>query len=200
MFSRSIHITAKMIRLILACFCSLYLLDFVQVTEAVDGTLMPGYTGVNVVVGVIEKLDASEVFMRSEWYRRNTLLVKGFLRHVAYAETEDGNNNSTGGIWNLSEANFDITLDYVERKTDLQQRINSSLLQIDWLNIKFENLSVPLYSGLAILLRLDELLHTRNGLGINDLRDCWIAHFRGSIQRWRKATVYLTENQGNIMC
>ena len=115
---------------------------------------------------------------------------------MAYVKTEDGSNSSTGGIWNLSENDFDSTLNYVRSDTDLRQLINSSLLQIDWLNIKFDNLSVPLYSGLAILLRLDELLHTHNTmLGIDQLIDLWKEHFRGSEDRWNKAADYLSRHQ-----
>ena len=183
----------------------------------VDGTLVPGFSGVNVVIAVLEKIDKSNVFENSEWFRRDRDNTKSFLRRMAYVESKDGSQKRRGGIWNISEdelintqmyANSSSTIDG-QRHTLRQRILNSPLLGVDWMAIRFntterDNLSVPLYSGLATMIRLDEAL-TNNFGGVGErLRDqiqLWKTHFSGADNgdnRWFNAETHLTnrKNEG----
>lgn len=188
------QITAGVNILILAYIIGCPLLLEVRGGESVDGTLIPGFTGVNVVIGVIEKLIASEVFYSSRWHQQNTNLVKSFLRQMAYAVSRDGRENTTGGIWDVSSTNFESTQDYVQNSPDIDLRqriINSSLLGVDWISIEYDNLSVPIYSGLAVLLYLDEVLQTKS-LSMQRLAQIRDDHFGINHQQWLDAYNYLT--------
>ena len=189
----------------------------------VDGTLVPGFSGVNVVIAVLEKIDASDVFESSEWFRRDRDNTKSFLRRMAYVESKDGRQqNTSGGIWNISEDELRSTQMYANSTNTvdgqgqtLRQRIqNSPLLGFDWMAIQFntstdterDNLSVPLYSGLATMIRLDQAL--RNNFGgpgvgkrLRDQIQLWETHFNGAADngndRWNKAEAHLT-NEGKF--
>lgn len=182
---------------VLVCIISCPLLLEVRGGESVDGTVIPGFTGVNVVIGVIEKLNASQVFCYSEWYRHNINLVKSFLRQMAYAVSRDGGDNTTGGIWNVSSMNFESTQDYVQNHQDFREKIvNSSLLEVDWINIEYDYLSIPIYSGLAVLLHLDKVLQTdRMPLNMGRLAQIGVVHFGVNPQRWLDARNHLTRHE-----
>ena len=192
----------------------------------VDGTLIPGFSGVNVVIAVLEKIDASNVFESSEWFRLERDNIKSFLRRMAYVESRDGrqkNISTSGGIWNISEDELINTQMYANssRTIDgqghtLRQRINNSLLfGFDWMAIQFntstdtdrDNLSVPLYSGLATMIHLDQALSTNPGnndrltfASLDDQIELWENHFnRADNRMWFEAEAHLT-NEGKYTC
>ena len=165
-----------------------------------DGTLKEGESGINVVIAVIEKINASQVFdvPRSLWYDIDgqRALVKQFMRYKAFVETEYGENlNGTGGIWRVTEEQFNDTIAYVRDNGHLRSRmIKSVLLQIDWLNVSYADISIPIYSGLATMLRLDQLIQeeTIDLLTENGLAGVWVRHFGGNgIHKWLNGTTYL---------
>ena len=171
----------------------------------VDGTLTPGFSGVNVVIAVLEKIDASEVFEDSEWFRRNRDSAKSFLRRMAYVESKDGRVNRTGGIWNIiSEDELRKTQIYANRTTLRQSIRRSPFLGFDWMDIKFNatmnNLSIPLYSGLATVIRLDKIFKlednsVRFSSNLNDQLQLWRGHLNGTNDardRWQKTEHHLT--------
>ena len=181
-----------------------------QRSARVDGTLIPGFSGVNVVVAVLEKIDASRVFENSGWFQRDRDSAKSFLRRMAYVESKDGRVKRNGGIWNImSENEVRNTQMYANSTTagqgqTLQQRIqNSPLLGFNWMDIRFrDNLSVPLYSGLATMIRLDQVLRDNIG-GLSEILDdqirLWKTHFNGPNDedyRWYDAEDLLTSNEG----
>ena len=183
----------------------------------VDGTLIPGFSGVNVVIAVLEKIDASKVFENSEWFRLGRDNAKSFLRRMAYVESKDGRQKRRGGIWNIISEDELINTQMYANSTDtfnrrnktLRQRINSSFLGFDWMAIGFNaeknNLSVPLYSGLATMIRLDQALTNGNNVGelselLSDQIQLWKNHFNGADDedhRWFDAETHLT-NQGKV--
>ena len=179
----------------------------------VDRTLTPNRTGASVVRAVIGKINISEIFGQSEWWLSGTDRDKVmiFLRRMAYVETKDGQTiqigNSIGGIWNVSAEVFSKTKsspsnEYHDRYTTIRENIKNSsvLLNIDWNNIAYEDMSVPMYSGLAAALHFDELRFTNgNGLlpsRLIDLDDLWINHFGGGDRdvSWRDEVVELKNN------
>lgn len=136
-------------------------LMYVRTSARFDGTLTPERNGSSVVRAVIAKIDASEVFNDSTWWQSTSErpLVKIFLRRMAYVETEDGNRNSVGGIWDITEEIFRMTQTYVARSQSIRQNLmNSPILKIDWHNIVYTDMTVPMYSGLAVALYLDKLI------------------------------------------
>ena len=137
-----------------------------RTSARVDGTLTPNRNGSSVVRAVIAKIDASEIFADSTWWQQGQTerpLVWLFLRRMAYVETRDGSIQQPGGIWDVSRAVFNETRTRVCDSSS-QQVINSetieasSILNTNWCNVSYGDMSVPMYSGLAIALQLDELL------------------------------------------
>lgn len=179
-----------------------------------DKTLVPGQNGTNVVIAVTEKLDASGVFNYSEsrWYRINGQrpLVKQFLRYKAFVETRYGERPSIGqgGIWKVTEEQFNETIVYVtNHDDDLRSKINNSLLlKIDWLSLKYADMSKPMYSGLATILRLDQLLQEETIALLTSfgLAEIWQDHFDGNnIHDWydgiKELTINLQESKCSIL-
>jgi hypothetical protein len=128
-----------------------------------DGTLIPGKSGINVVVAVLEKIYATSDVFSCNWFcidgRKS--LIKEFLRYKAYVDTEFGKSKSPGGIWRVNMKQFERATSHVVqtngRLNDLGLRLNSSSLQIDWRNVNYSDrdMSIPMYSCLAIMLYLD---------------------------------------------
>ncbi len=181
--------------------CLLLVVYWLKVASAKnDGTLMTGQSGINVVIAVIEKINASQVFdvPQSLWYDIDgqRALVKQFLQYKAFVETEYGETlNGTGGIWRVTEEHFTGTKSYIRDNDHLRSRINNSLfLQIDWLSINYTNMSVPMYSGLATMIRLDQLLQHRT-IGLlthGGLPRLWRENFDGNdIHTWNSRIKYL---------
>lgn len=182
----------------------IYWLGLGVASAQVDGTLIPGQNGTNVVIAVIEKLNASLVFdvIESQWYHRDgqRALVKRFLQLKAFVDTEYGKRpDGQGGIWKVTEEQFSDTISYVDRNPHLGSRINnSSLLQIDWLRVNYTDMSVPMYSGLATMLRLDQLLQegTINLLTEGELPSLWARRFGGEdINTWLTRTSDLQQSK-----
>ena len=93
-----------------------------------------------------------------------------FLRRIAFMESQDGTAEFThrsdfhGGIWQVDEATFSDTQNTTKHPelTSQYQKIMEAF-KINWLNITWEDLRVPLYSGLAARLFFSyecELNHT----------------------------------------
>lgn len=179
-----------------------------RVTSAlVDETLMPNRNGSSVVRAVIEKIDASKIFEYSGWWQsaNKKALVKIFLRRMAYVETRDGKSYSVGGIWNVAEEMFNQTkspsVAYSDHYRSILQKMRSSILNMDWRNITYANMTVPIYSGLAVALYLDKLIfmHGSGFLPTNPgrLNNLWRDHFDGVSRTvsWDDAVQELIRNE-----
>lgn len=110
---------------------------------AVDLTVTSGATGSAVVQAVVDMVSQSCVF------KSDRLM----LRRIAYAETKDGADSFThgGGIWQVDEASFRQT------KRGLSAVLEDNIedkFGIDWTQAQYSDLSKPLYSGIAAMLKI----------------------------------------------
>ena len=154
-----------MIRDILCLLLIIISLQVIRIDSVqTDGTLVPGKSGINVVVATLEKIFATSDIFSCNWFCEDgrKTRIKQFLRYKAYVDTEFGNSPAAGGIWRVTTEQFmqaKYHMQTGDTLTDLGLTLNSSSLQIDWRKISYNsdnnNMSVPMYSCLAIMLYLD---------------------------------------------
>ena len=82
----------------------------------------------------------------------------GMLRRIAYAETHDGtwpDASNGGGIWAVSESKF-LQTQNIEANVRLPMKLQQTedAFGIDWLQVEWEDLRIPLYSVIAARLVL----------------------------------------------
>ena len=141
----------------------------------VDRTIEPGEAGYDVVVATIARLNQLNLFADT-----NRL-----LRRTAYAETRDGVDVLTyrpgyyGGIWQVDEAIFTETQSndtYPELFPLLQGiRLRTGL---NWLEVTWDELRRPLFSGLAASIYLELVPEEVPGPGdIEGQARYWKRHF-----------------------
>ena len=170
--------------------------------ENVDDTLQRAVSGQNVVVTVLEKIEASKVFheQASDWFYMNTQRAKSFLRVLAYIRSNDGRRDSIGGIWNISVDEFMTTKYHVASDSNamLNERLKShKYAQVDWLNVSYDNMTTPMYSGLAAMLLMDETMGIENPSILARPSDLWIKHFGGTnVGDWHSAKDQLNHEYG----
>ncbi len=144
-----------------------------------DRTIVAGESGADVVQAVLAKLEYSNVFSSSSDMRETI-----FMQRMAYVETRDGtepprfptSSNNTGGIWNISPRIFQSTLS----QTTLIQSVSRSRLlnYVNWTSEAQVNLSLPLYSGIAIRLYLSMFSVPSPGATSRQAQqNFWIQHF-----------------------
>ena len=152
-----------------------------------DKTMSPGERGTDVVRAVISKIEAYGRFITFDSASTSPV----FMRVMAYVETRDGAtaDPNGGGIWNVEDALF--------RRTQHDHRLNNIIMQLEtandsyltpiyWRSLNYSDLSIPLYSGLAVRL----IIHLNTlGSEITHAR-YWIMHF--------KTGMSVSENQWNI--
>ena len=117
-----------------------------------DLTRQAGTGGTEVVLATVRLIQQSGVFTDDDG---------GFLRNIAFVETQDGTDETTysspdyhGGIWRVSEEMFNSvrTLNY-ELATAIHLYFG-----IDWSNgVAWTDLRRPLYSAIAARLYIDNL-------------------------------------------
>lgn len=129
----------------------------VRVDAQSDKTLVPGAKGADVVRAVISKIEASSRFINFDAASTSS----SFMRAMAYVETRDGTtaDPNRGGIWNVAEDLFrrtqtddDPMLNEIITQLNQDDRQNNYIRPVDWRNLTYNNLSTPLYSGLAVRL------------------------------------------------
>ena len=115
-----------------------------QCHSCIDLTRTNGSTGTAVVLSTIDVLFQSSIFPDDS----------NFLRRVAYLVSQDGDvSNDGGGIWAVPESIFDATVSGVNASTDAAIL---SDLGISWREgVQYSDLSVPLYSALALRIYLE---------------------------------------------
>lgn len=174
-----------------------------------DRTIVAGESGADVVQAVLAKLEYSNVFTSNSDMRETI-----FMQRMAYVETRDGTEpprfptstgNSSGGIWNVSPRIFQSTL----IQTNLIQSISRSRLlnYVNWTAESQMNLSLPLYSGIAIRLYLSTLSSIPSPGTTSRLaqQNFWIQHFHPenqslitSMNTWVNDLNALGENEGKF--
>ena len=135
-----------------------FVLSVIVRLNGLDRTLTPGEQGdSDVVRAVISKIETTNcsTLLRTE------LAVAPFMRTMAYVETEDGEelNEIGGGIWNVGEANFMRTQNNDSLRTFInclqQESSQNHIGPLNWTSLTYTNLSIPLYSGLAVRMLVE---------------------------------------------
>ncbi|XP_052788738.1 cartilage matrix protein-like [Mya arenaria] len=116
------------------------------VTNAADKTLQSNAYGADVVEAVVNVIRDSCLFADD----------RRFLRRLAFVESQDGLAPNTfrsgyyGGIWQIHENEFRAT----QNHSLLQSQYNLIVgrFGINWNAVRWQNLSKPLYSGIAAAL------------------------------------------------
>ena len=117
--------------------------------HCIDLTLQPKESGHDVVSKVMSKIDASGIFKQDN----------SFLHRIAWSMTADGKapetykKNYYGGIWQIDEANYELTKNTTKFTglVDLHEKIKLQF-GIVWADTQWEDLLFPMYSGLAARL------------------------------------------------
>ena len=125
--------------------------------QGVDLTQETGAMGPDVVRAVQETIENANLFFSPADRQAYQL----FIREAAYVESLDG-THLDGGIWRVSRTVFNETTHY-----DLPALFDAICRQfcINWQDVHYDNMSIPLYSGLAVNLYLHHYRTTRQGLG-----------------------------------
>jgi hypothetical protein len=196
-YSASILTMNVMLNLMLLCS-----LNIVLEVESLDLTLVAGESGASVVRAVISKIETSNSFLPF----RSERAVAPFMRRMAYVETRDGNCSTSlnGGIWNVDEDLFRRT-QHLKNNTQLDllimrlQEKNSKnyIGSVNWRNLTYENLSIPLYSGLAVRI----LMHLNGTLPLNTQLHptYWRNVFKcgnSSLDQWNDGVAQLSQYEG----
>ena len=180
-----------------------------QAFHCVDKTLEQEEHGADVVRAVISKIAFSNIKSLTRDSTRHNGLVETFMRIMAYVETRDGMlSNSSGGIWNIREGLFnEVKLEiqhgskYVNVSMELEAQHNENHIRLmDWDSIVYDNLTIPLYSGL--LARLVILISPSNLSSVENFDIFWNDVFKmrsGNTGKWitDARNLTLTENQGS---
>ncbi len=134
----------------------LFYINALRVQSQVDLTKEREQTGSAVVFATISRITESNVFPDD-----NRL-----LRRVAFVESRDGLDPSTyregycGGIWQVDEAVLlqtqNVTANpQLSAEGGLYERLLGSSLRIDWAAVRWDDLKIPLFSGLAARIFFD---------------------------------------------
>ena len=125
------------------------------------------------------------------------------MRRMAYVETRDGTSPATsnGGIWNVDERLF-RRIQHLESNTQIIMRLqeknsHNHIGPVNWSNLTDENLSIPLYSGLAVRI----LIHLNGTLPLNNQLHplYWSNVFESgnsSLDQWNNGVAQLSQHEG----
>ena len=150
-----------------------------------DKTLSPGERGADVVRAVISKIEAYGRFINFDPASTSPV----FMRVMAYVETRDGAHADPngGGIWNITDTLFNRTqcdplLDEIIMRLKNLSNSENYIRPVDWRSFNYSDLSIPLYSGLAVRL----LIHLNSVntyiLGPEEMHaGYWVMHFKTGI-------------------
>ncbi|XP_061188684.1 uncharacterized protein LOC133196851 [Saccostrea echinata] len=118
-----------------------------------------------------------------------------FLRRLAYVQSQDGLDIRTfrpdffGGIWQVKESEFNSTSSCTG--LEHQCKIIEDKLNIVWTDVAWENLTVPLYSGLAASLLLQMRARNNTPGEADKQAEFWVNNY----QHGKTKTFYLSEIQ-----
>ena len=170
--------------------------------ESLDLTLVSGASGADVVRAVISKIEASNSFIQ---FRPETAAAP-FMRRMAYVETRDGNLTSlNGGIWNVDEGLFRRTQNPgINAQIDLatvrllENNSQNHIGPVNWRNLTYDSLSIPLYSGPAVrmLIQLDDALPLTHLYPL--YRNNVFKGGRSSVSQWKDGVAQLLVYEGML--
>ena len=137
----------------------------------VDLTLKPEITGRDVVDTVIDQIKRSEIFGNDF----------GYIRRIAAVESNYGLDHAKtfrpgyhGGIWQMDEAIFEKTKD-TSSYPALNEKYDEidSEFDIDWPNVKWEDLRKPFHGGLASHLYMNTCANESIPSSVQDQARHW---------------------------
>ena len=154
--------------------------------HAEDLTTEDAATGEDVVMAVISRLDATGFFPSDH----------RMMRRIAYVETKYGtvDNDRGGGIWALGENKLDEM-----RSENFFQGIKNEITDIQWSLVKWNDLSCPLYSGLAARLYLQMLEERSDPMyiplegDIEEQANFWCKHYHTGVCTYDLENKFTTE-------
>ena len=154
-----------------------------QEVYTLDKTLVSGENRSHVVRAVISKIVFSNITSLINDSSRHNGMVESFMRIMAYVETRDGTQPSlqSGGIWNISECYFnEVKQQFMNNSiaVELEQNHNENFIKVNPNDVVYQNLSIPLYSGL--FARLFILQYKSQNLSVNEFDNYWINVFKKS--------------------
>ena len=178
-----------------------FFLMSISVALGVDRTVEEGATGAGVVLATISKIEVSGIFSSD----------KRLLRRIAYVETRDGTNpargSNHGGIWDVSMEKFSDTQQNSQLRL-LRLQINAAFRSdlarsgVDgWESLEWQDLNVPLWSGLAARLTLALLqMRTRvpTSSDVSGQANFWATYYNtnGNIEKFITDVEQLEVDEG----
>ena len=114
-------------------------------------TKVPGAAGPKVVEAVVTTIESAKIFSKNH-------NVHGYIRRVALVESKDGLDNATyrenyhGGIWQVDKSLFLVTQNTSIPILIDKHKLVKMQFDTDWVTLQWEDLRVPLWSGLAVCL------------------------------------------------
>ena len=142
----------SLLKLVVLCLSCLVSVNGQQ--QGVDMTLQRNAGGADVTSSVQSRIESSNLFntpTSTAMERQNTEL---FVRDMAYVESQNGAEMGDGGIWRVSRRIFELT-----QRLSLNEIFDGicRIFCINWSAVGYDNLSRPLYSGLAVRIYLHHL-------------------------------------------
>ena len=117
----------------------------------VNLTMKPGESGPEVAETVVTIIESAEIFSDN----RN---IHPYVRRIAWIESKDGLDNGTyrkdyhGGIWQVDKSLFLVTQNTSIPILIDKHKLVKKRFDTDWMKIHWEDLRIPLWSGLAVCL------------------------------------------------
>lgn len=147
----------------------------------VDLTLQRDAAGADVVRGVLSKMEMLNTFEEGSTQAERQV-DEQFMREMSYVESQDGAqyplDDPDGGIWRMSREILEETqrYNYPQLLADICR-----IFCIEWSNVRYSDLRMPLYSGLTVRMYLFHLHNTSRGLPETALDEdragFWARHF-----------------------
>ena len=145
-----------------------------------DLTAVSGANGTDVVLATLRLLDDSDLF--GDDYQT--------LRRIAHVETRDGALEASGGggIWAVNETGFASLVGV--NATGIR-----AYFGIEWSSVTYSDLSIPLYSGLAARLLIDQLASGYDLSNTSSQAMLWADSYGGTAEQYINDTEGLTNYQ-----
>ena len=117
----------------------------------VNLTMEPGASGPEVAETVVTTIESVEIFSENH-------NIHPYVRRIAWVESKHGLDNGTyrkdyhGGIWQVDESLFLVTQNNSIPILIDKHKLVKKRFDTDWMKIHWEDIRIPLWSGLAVCL------------------------------------------------
>ena len=160
----SVALTALQLAVLLCC-----------TVAQVDKSEEHGAIGTDVVIATVNRIRISGIFPDDFQFQ--------FLRRMAYVETRDGETaiEGNGGIWNVNSEVFGRVQGFLTtpRGFDFADSIKDTF-DFEWFVLTRQDLDVPLYSALTVMLRIHITKDTEIPSETSAQAAIWNVLFNGS--------------------